>query len=58
MRVWSALREGELLEQLGAEGQLVAYEHEAFWQCMDTLRDLRLLEALWQGGKPPWLTWE
>lgn len=49
--------EGDTLEQLAAEGQLVAYRHDRFWQCMDTLRDVRLLESLWQRGKPPWKVW-
>ena len=45
------------MEALAAEGQLVAYRHEAFWQCMDTLRDLRYLESLWDAGNAPWKTW-
>jgi glucose-1-phosphate cytidylyltransferase len=45
------------MESLAADGQLVAYRHEAFWQCMDTLRDLRYLETLWDAGKAPWKTW-
>jgi len=45
------------LERLAREGQLVAYRHEQFWQCMDTLRDLRYLESLWDSGSPPWKTW-
>jgi glucose-1-phosphate cytidylyltransferase len=45
------------LERLAADGQLAAFRHEGFWQCMDTLRDKRLLEALWQGGAPPWKVW-
>lgn len=49
--------ERDPMEQLALDGQLVAYRHEAFWQCMDTLRDVRLLEDLWQGGKAPWKTW-
>jgi len=50
--------EKEPLERLAADGQLMAYRHEAFWQCMDTLRDKRRLDALWQSGNPPWKTWE
>jgi glucose-1-phosphate cytidylyltransferase len=50
--------EADTMQRLAAEGQLVAYRHEGFWQCMDTLRDLRLLQALWDGGKPPWRVWE
>ena len=50
--------EGEVLEQLSEQGQLLAYRHASFWQCMDTLRDLRHLRGLWQAGNPPWVTWE
>jgi len=45
------------LEGLARDGQLMAYRHEDFWQCVDTIRELRLLENLWEGGKPPWKTW-
>jgi glucose-1-phosphate cytidylyltransferase len=44
------------LENLATDGQLMAYRHEGFWQCMDTVRDRDLLEKLWQGGAP-WRTW-
>jgi glucose-1-phosphate cytidylyltransferase len=50
--------EGEVLEHLSAQGQLVAYRHESFWQCVDTLRDLRHLQGLWEAGSSPWVTWE
>lgn len=46
------------LERLAKDGQLVAYRHHGFWQCMDTLRDLRLLEELWSSGDAPWKTWK
>ena len=49
--------EYEPLERLAADGQLVAYRHDDFWQCMDTLRDVRLLEGLGQTGKAPWKVW-
>jgi glucose-1-phosphate cytidylyltransferase len=45
------------LEQLTNEGQLVAYRHEGFWQCMDTIRDVQYLEGLWAEGKAPWKIW-
>jgi glucose-1-phosphate cytidylyltransferase len=45
------------LERLAADDQLAAYRHVGFWQCMDTMRDLRALEAHWQSGKAPWKTW-
>lgn len=50
--------EHEPMERLARDGQLMAYRHEAFWQCMDTLRDKRLLETLWQSGDAPWKVWE
>ncbi len=50
----SSVLEVDALERLAAERQLAAYRHEGFWQCMDTLRDKRLLEHLWQTGKAPW----
>lgn len=46
--------EREPLETLAANRQLVAYKHPGFWQCMDTLRDKRLLESLWESGQAPW----
>ncbi|MEX3991331.1 glucose-1-phosphate cytidylyltransferase [Paraburkholderia sp. EG286A] len=49
--------EREPLEQLASSGQLSAYEHEGFWQPMDTLRDKNYLEELWQSGKAPWKVW-
>jgi len=50
--------EADVLEKLAADRQLVAYRHESFWQCMDTLRDKRLLESLWHEGRAPWKLWE
>jgi glucose-1-phosphate cytidylyltransferase len=44
--------------QLAAAGQLAAYRHFSFWQCMDTLKEKRLLEELWNQGDAPWKTWE
>jgi glucose-1-phosphate cytidylyltransferase len=49
--------EADALERLATDGQLMAYRHGGFWQCMDTLRDKRLLESLWQEGRAPWRTW-
>lgn len=49
--------EREPLERLAKDGQLAAYRHEGFWQCMDNLRDVRLLETLWATGKAPWKVW-
>jgi len=50
--------EHEPLERLAADRQLVAYRHDDFWQCMDTLRDVRLLEGLWQRREAPWRVWD
>jgi glucose-1-phosphate cytidylyltransferase len=47
--------EREPLEACAAQKQLNAYKHEGFWQCMDTLRDKRLLEDLWNSGAAPWV---
>jgi len=49
--------EAESLVRLANEGQLAAYQHRNFWQCMDTLRDKRYLESLWNEESPPWKTW-
>ncbi len=46
------------LEGLARDGQLMAYKHEAFWQCMDTLRDKTVLQRLWDSGNPPWKSWK
>jgi glucose-1-phosphate cytidylyltransferase len=53
-----SILEIDALEQIAADRQLAAYRHGHFWQCMDTLRDKRLLESLWQKGEPPWRVWE
>jgi len=50
--------EREPMEQLARDGELMAYKHEGFWQCMDTLRDKRLLQEYWDGGNPPWKIWK
>jgi glucose-1-phosphate cytidylyltransferase len=49
--------ERDPLERLAADGQLMAYRHDGFWQPMDTLRDVKLLESLWQSGDVPWKVW-
>lgn len=49
--------EREPLEGLAQDGQLHAYEHDGFWQPMDTLRDKRQLEELWDSGQAPWKIW-
>ncbi|HEY3345337.1 MAG TPA: glucose-1-phosphate cytidylyltransferase [Anaerolineaceae bacterium] len=49
--------EGHPMMKLAEEGELVAYRHSDFWQCMDTLRDVRLLETLWNEQRAPWRVW-
>lgn len=49
--------EREPLERLAAQGELMAYRHEHFWQCMDTIRERKLLEELWASGEAPWKVW-
>jgi len=50
--------EAHVLEALVNDQKLCAYRHDGFWQCMDTLRDVRLLESLWQSGNAPWKVWQ
>jgi glucose-1-phosphate cytidylyltransferase len=50
--------EGEPLARIAEDGQLMAFEHQGFWQPMDTLRDKNQLEELWQTGRAPWKCWE
>jgi len=50
--------EADVLTRLAKDRELVAYRHDRFWQSMDTLRDVRLLESLWQSGRAPWRNWE
>jgi glucose-1-phosphate cytidylyltransferase len=52
-----AMWEQDPLENLAADGELMAYRHEGFWQSMDSLRDVRYLESLWDSGNPPWKVW-
>ena len=49
--------ERDCLPRIAAAGQLNAFQHQGFWQPMDTLRDKQLLEELWQQGRAPWKTW-
>jgi glucose-1-phosphate cytidylyltransferase len=49
--------EHDPLTNLARDGQLMAYRHTSFWQCMDTLREKHLLQTLWDSGNPPWKSW-
>jgi glucose-1-phosphate cytidylyltransferase len=46
-----------VFEELSERDQIMAYPHEGFWQCVDTLRELRMLRELWDAGRAPWKTW-
>lgn len=50
--------EQEPMTRLAAEGQLMSFYHDGFWQCMDTQREMQLLEKLWQSGNAPWKIWK
>jgi glucose-1-phosphate cytidylyltransferase len=50
--------EQEPMEKLAREGQLMAYRHNGYWQCMDTLKEKQLLEEQWRTGQAPWKTWK
>lgn len=50
--------EEEALTRLAQEGELMAYRHDGYWQCMDTIRDKRILESLWASDDPPWKLWD
>jgi len=54
----SSVWEQAPLMSLAEDGDLMAYQHQGFWQPMDTLRDKHLLEQLWESGKAPWKNWE
>ena len=49
--------EREPLEKLASDGELMAYMHRGFWQCMDTYRELEILNNLWRSSKSPWKVW-
>ncbi len=50
--------EGEPLSELALRGELMAFQHDGFWQPMDTLREKNMLEELWGSGKAPWKVWQ
>jgi len=52
------LFEREPMQRLAKDGELMAYQHDGFWQPMDTLRDRRVLDKPWDGGDPPWRIWD
>ena len=50
--------ERDPMEHLADDGEIMAYKHKGFWQCMDTLRDKQKLEEMWLGDKAPWKVWD
>src|SRR5436853_10658 len=54
----STVWEREPMERLARDDQLAAYRHDGFWYAVDTLRDMRHLQELWDSGDPPWKLWE
>ena len=46
------------MRRLAEDGQLMAYRHTSFWQCMDTLREKQILQGMWDTGNAPWKTWD
>ena len=50
--------EHEPMRRLAEAGELMAYRHDGFWACVDTVRDKRMLEQMWQAGRAPWKTWK
>ena len=53
----STILERDPLENLANEGQLAAFQHDRYWQCMDTVRDVISLRELWEAGSAPWKSW-
>ena len=53
----STVFEKSPLERIAAEGELMSYMHRGFWQCMDTKREMDMLEKLWESGQAPWKKW-
>ena len=53
----SCVLEQEPLRRVAADGQLAAYGHDGFWQCMDTYREWQMLTSLWESGRAPWKVW-
>ena len=51
-----SLEEG-LLERLADSGEVAVFRHQGFWQCMDTYREMQLLNTMWEDGRAPWKTW-
>lgn len=49
--------ETHTLEKVAKEGQLMSYMHKGFWQCMDTKREMDILEKMWRSGRAPWKKW-
>lgn len=53
----TTILEAEPMDRLAADGELMSYRHDGFWQCMDTLLEKNILEKLWKKEKAPWKKW-
>ena len=53
----STILERTPMEKAASEGQVMAYKHDGFWQCMDTVREKQALEEMWAKGEAPWKVW-
>ena len=53
----STIWEDEPLKRLASTGELMSFNHDGFWQPMDTLRDKRVLQEMWERGDAPWKVW-
>jgi glucose-1-phosphate cytidylyltransferase len=57
LKDYQTILEREPLENLSKHNELVAYRHEGFWHCMDTIRDRDNLNEIWAGNNAPWKKW-
>ncbi len=54
----TSIWEREPVERLVRDGQLMGFRHKGFWSCMDTLKEKKMLEELWNSGQAPWKMWD
>ena len=54
----STIWERSPVQKLAEDGQLMAFQHNGFWSCMDTLKEKNFLEQLWHSGEAPWKIWQ
>ena len=54
----ASILEKDTMATLAKKGEVMAYKHEGFWKCMDTIREKQQLEMMWASGEAPWKIWE